>query len=58
LRFALKISGNAVDAITLERACEIAQAELDLMRVGRAKLAAMSARGRSQPLIIPLRVCL
>jgi hypothetical protein len=37
--FARKIAGNAVDAITLERAREIAQAEFDLARVRRAKVA-------------------
>ena len=36
---ARKIAGNAVDAITLERAREIAQAEFDLARVRRAKVA-------------------
>jgi len=36
---ARKIAGNAVDAITLERAREIAQAELELARVQRAKFA-------------------
>jgi hypothetical protein len=34
-----KIAGNTDDAITLERAREIAQAELDLARVRRAKVA-------------------
>jgi hypothetical protein len=38
-KLARKIAGNAVDAITLERAREIAQAELDLARVRRAKVA-------------------
>jgi hypothetical protein len=36
---ARKIAGNAVDAITLERAREIAQAEFDLARVRQAKVA-------------------
>jgi hypothetical protein len=36
---ARKIAGNAVDAITHERAREIAQAEFDLARVRRAKVA-------------------
>jgi hypothetical protein len=38
-KFARKIAGNTDDAITLERAREIAQAELDLARVRRAKVA-------------------
>jgi hypothetical protein len=38
-KLALKIAGNTDDAITLERAREIAQAELDLARVRRAKVA-------------------
>jgi hypothetical protein len=36
---ARKIAGNAVDAISLERAREIAQAEFDIARVRRAKVA-------------------
>ena len=38
-KLARKIAGNTDDAITLERAREIAQAELDLARVRRAKVA-------------------
>jgi hypothetical protein len=38
-KLARKIAGNAINAITLERAREIAQAELDLARVRRAKVA-------------------
>ena len=37
-KLARKIAGNTDDAITLERARAIAQAELDLARVRRAKL--------------------
>ena len=47
-----KIAGNTDDAITLERAREIAQAELDLARVRRAKLALIeraSAFGEPDP---------
>ena len=38
-KLARKIAGNSDDAIMLERAREIAQAELDLARVRRAKVA-------------------
>src|SRR5262245_26302020 len=38
-KLARKIAGNTDDAITLERARAIAQAELDLARVRRAKVA-------------------
>jgi hypothetical protein len=38
-KLARKIAGNTDDAIVLERAREIAQAELDLARVRRAKVA-------------------
>jgi len=38
-KLARKIAGDTKDAITLERAREIAQAELDLARVRRAKVA-------------------
>jgi hypothetical protein len=38
-KLARNIAGNTDDAITLERAREIAQAELDLARVRRAKVA-------------------
>jgi hypothetical protein len=38
-KLARKIAGNTDDAITLERAREIAQAELELARVRRAKVA-------------------
>jgi len=38
-KLARKIAGNTDDAITLERAREIAQAEFELARVRRAKLA-------------------
>jgi hypothetical protein len=38
-KLARKIAGNTNDAITLERAREIAQAELELARVRRAKIA-------------------
>src|SRR5262245_61374481 len=38
-KLARKIAGNTDDAITLERAREIVQAELDLARVRRAKVA-------------------
>jgi hypothetical protein len=44
-KLARKIAGNAVDAITLERAREIAQAELDLARVRRAKVALIERAG-------------
>src|SRR6516162_8463080 len=47
-----KIAGNTDDAITLERAREIAQAELDLARVRRAKVALIeraSAFGELDP---------
>jgi hypothetical protein len=38
-KLARKIAGNTDDAIVLERAREVAQAELDLARVRRAKVA-------------------
>jgi hypothetical protein len=38
-KLARKIAGNAIDAITLEHAREIAQAELDLARVRGVKVA-------------------
>src|SRR5215472_13160447 len=47
-----KIAGNTDDAITLERAREIAQAELELARVRRAKVALIeraSAFGELDP---------
>ena len=47
-----KIAGDSEDAIVLERACAIAQAELDLARVRRAKLALIeraSAFGELDP---------
>jgi len=49
---AREIAGNTDDAITLERAREIAQAELDLARVRRAKVALIeraSAFGELDP---------
>src|SRR5215813_3920351 len=51
-KLARKIAGNTDDAITLERARAIAQAELDLARVRRAKLALIeraSAFGELDP---------
>ncbi len=51
-KLARKIAGNTDDAITLERAREIAQAELDLARVRRAKVALIeraSAFGELDP---------
>ena len=42
-----KIAGSTDDAITLERAREIAQAELDLARVRRAKVALIDRRSPS-----------
>jgi hypothetical protein len=51
-KLARKIAGNTEDAITLERARGIAQAELDLARVRRAKVALIeraSAFGELDP---------
>jgi len=51
-KLARKIAGNTDDAITLERAREIAQAEFDLARVRRAKVAVIeraSAFGELDP---------
>jgi hypothetical protein len=51
-KLARKIAGNTDDAITLERAGAIAQAELDLARVRRAKVALIepaSAFGELDP---------
>jgi hypothetical protein len=51
-KLARKIAGNTDDAITLERAREIAQAELELARVRRAKVALIeraSAFGELDP---------
>jgi hypothetical protein len=51
-KLARKIAGNTDDAITLERAREIAQAELDLARARRAKVALIeraSAFGELDP---------
>jgi len=51
-KLARKIAGNTDDAITLEHAREIAQAELDLARVRRAKVAVIeraSAFGELDP---------
>ena len=51
-KLARKIAGNTDDAITLERAGAIAQAELDLARVRRAKVALIeraSAFGEFDP---------
>jgi hypothetical protein len=51
-KLARKIAGNTDDAITLERAREIAQAELDFARVRRAKVAVIervSALGELDP---------
>src|SRR5262245_44289829 len=51
-QLARKIAGNTDDAITLERAREIAQAELELARVRRAKVALIeraSAFGELDP---------
>jgi hypothetical protein len=51
-KLARKIAGNTDDAITVERAREIAQAELDLARVRRAKVAVIeraSAFGELDP---------
>jgi hypothetical protein len=51
-KLARKIAGNTEDAIVLERARAIAQAELDLARVRRAKLALIeraSAFGELDP---------
>jgi hypothetical protein len=51
-KLARKIAGNTDDAITLERARAIAQAELDLARVRRAKVALIeraSALGELDP---------
>jgi hypothetical protein len=51
-KLARKIAGNTDDAITLERAREIAQAELELARVRRAKVALIeraSAFGELEP---------
>jgi hypothetical protein len=51
-KLARKIAGNTDDAITLERAREIAQGELDLARVRRAKVALIeraSAFGELDP---------
>jgi hypothetical protein len=51
-KLARKIAGNADDAITLERARAIAQAELELARVRRAKVALIeraSAFGELDP---------
>jgi hypothetical protein len=51
-KLARKIAGDTKDAITLERAREIAQAELDLARVRRAKVAVIeraSAFGELDP---------
>jgi len=51
-KLARKIAGNTDDAITLERAREIAQAELELARVRRAKIAVIeraSAFGELDP---------
>ena len=51
-KLARKIAGNTDDAITLERAREIAQAELELARVRRAKVALIeraSAFGEFDP---------
>jgi hypothetical protein len=54
---ARKIAGNAVDAITLERAREIAQAEFDLARVRRAKVclieSARACAAADRPLMPP-----
>jgi hypothetical protein len=51
-KLARKIAGDSEDAFTLERAREIAQAELDLARVRRAKIALIeraSAFGELDP---------
>src|SRR5262249_18995530 len=51
-KLARKIAGDTKDAITLERAREIAQAELDLARVRRARVALIaraSAFGELDP---------
>jgi hypothetical protein len=48
-RLARKIAGNTDDAITLERARDIAQAELDLARVRRAKVALIERTDRLKP---------